>query len=148
MSLRISTQTLTIPFPSPYYSTFSSLPVSYHNEYGFMADVTATIARCGYGPSCAMTRRKRDPGKSFTLRTVPIVIPARDTVTLSHKLRDTPAVSITLSQPTKPPHPVASTSSSVLPSPFPLTVQSLHFQATQAGNSSQRSDLHREKGRS
>ena len=55
-----------------------------------MADVTATIARCGYGPSCAMTRRKRDPGKSFTLRTVPIVIPARDTVTLSHKLQQDP----------------------------------------------------------
>ena len=33
-----------------------------------MADITATIAKREYDPSCAMTRRKRDPGKSFTVQ--------------------------------------------------------------------------------
>ena len=57
----------TSPVPSPYYILFSPNVLS-QQEYGFMADVTATTTKRGYGPSCAMTRLKRDPGKSFTVQ--------------------------------------------------------------------------------
>ena len=58
---------LHISFSCPYYILFSSNVLS-QQEYGFMADITATIAKRGYDPSCAMTCRKRDPGKSLTVQ--------------------------------------------------------------------------------
>ena len=80
VSLRISSQTLTILFPSPYYSTFSSLQMSYHNK---------STDSCIHGrrhrddhevwvwsESCDDTSETRPRQVFFS--TVPIVIPARD----------------------------------------------------------------------
>ena len=97
--------------------TFSSLLMSYYNK---STDSWPTSPR--RSRSVGIVRVVHDTSESetrspFTVQYLLIVIPARDNA--SHKPRDTPAVSITVSQPTKPPHPVASTSSSVLPSPFP-----------------------------
>ena len=134
----------TFPVPSPYYVLFSPDILS-QQEYRFMADINA-IAKCEYRPSRAMT--VGNATKASPLQYSTYSNPRTQGITLSHKPRDTPAASITVSQLAKPPHPVTSTSSSGLPSPFPPTAQSPHFRAAQAGNRSQQGDLHRKKGRS